>query len=256
MKFHYLTFDIEDFFDADELSDTRDWDRYAPQVVENTERILSMLRKHRVRATFFVVGKVAARHPDIVKRIVGEGHSLGSHGYAHKPFAELGETGFIEDLALSKRLLEEISGISVSHHRAMGFSIRDSIPRHLAEIGAVGYRTDSSVLETRLGSMPVQPSGAATEIPVSSTRFMGRHIPLGGGLFFRLAPLVVLRRLLRHYETKGRPFVLYLHSWEFNRDQPRRRVPFGQRFAQAPVTFTSPAKLQQLLCEFTFVPIQ
>jgi polysaccharide deacetylase family protein (PEP-CTERM system associated) len=250
---HHLTFDIEDFFEPEELADPRDWARYEGQVVSNTERILALLRETGTRATFFVVGKVADRHPGIVERIVSEGHLLGSHGWAHRPTPALGDRGFEEDLSRSKRLLETLSGGNVGHFRAMGFSISDDIPRRLAQIAAAGYRVDSSVLESRLASPPA--CATVREVPVTSVRILGRHVPLGGGIVFRLAPVAVLRRLLRRANRRHRPFVLYLHAWEFNSDQPPRKVRLAQRLAQSPLTFCAERKLRTLLREFEFAPL-
>jgi polysaccharide deacetylase family protein (PEP-CTERM system associated) len=251
---HHLTFDIEDYFEPEELESPADLPRYEGQVVANTERILALLRETRTRATFFVVGKVAERHPCIVESIVAEGHVLGSHGYAHLPTQVLGDRGFEDDLCRSKRILEALTRTEVSRFRAMGFSIADDIPRRLAQVRNAGYCLDSSVLESRLGpSMPREVP--ITEVPVSSVRVLGRHLPLGGGIAFRLAPLPVLRRVLRHYDRRRRCFVVYLHAWEFNRDQPRRKVPLAQRWAQSPITFSAERKLRALLRDFPFTPL-
>lgn len=258
MSWNYLTFDIEDNFEFGELTDPGDWVQYEPQVVENTKKILNLLDEHHVKATFFILGKVAERRPEIVPLIVERGHRIASHGYSHKPVKDLGLDGFDEDLRKSKEILEAQSKADVKGFRAMGFSIRASEAWALEVISRVGHGFDSSLLSSRLKLSKEEFSKKPkilNEIPVNSFCWGGRHVPLGGGIFFRLVPASILGWIVRQINNRGEKFVIYLHAWEFNQDQPRRRVGFFQNLAQAPITFTTEKKLRKLLKEFKFGPI-
>ena len=116
-----LSFDIEDNFTQEELADPRDWEKYEGQVVENTARILRLLAEYDTKATFFVLGKVAARRPEVVRMISEAGHEVASHGYIHERIDRLGEGGFKEDVRKSKVAIESITGRPMAGVRAMGF---------------------------------------------------------------------------------------------------------------------------------------
>lgn len=254
---HYLTFDIEDNFELEELSNPVDWANYESQVVDNTKSILALLRNFDTKATFFVLGKVAERHPSIVEMIISDGHKLGSHGYAHRPVAALGKEGFDLDLLRSMEILKTISGNSIEGFRAMGFSVTGEVPWALQAVKEAGFSYDSSILSTRLNDFPSSKMNEVPikEVPVNSVSIFGKTLTLGGGIFFRLVPHSVIRRIVLAHEKKGKPFMIYLHAWEFNRDQPQRKVGFLQRLAQSPRTFTGEKKLRLLLNNFKFGPI-
>lgn len=257
MTQNVLTFDIEDNFTLEELSDPADWQRYERQVVSNTDRILELLAAHGVRATFFVVGKVAERRPEVVRRIVEGGHEVASHGYRHERIPKRGSERFDEDLRRSREVLESVSGRPVRGYRAMGFSLRPEMAWAVDCLQRQGFTYDSSIAHSELlGPAERYPSplftGGFHEVPLSSIGVLGRHLKTGGGIFFRTAPLAVVRAVIRAENRAGRPAVLYAHAWEFNRDQPSRRVRPLQALAQSPRLFTTPSRLDRLLAEFPF----
>jgi polysaccharide deacetylase family protein (PEP-CTERM system associated) len=257
MTKNYLTFDIEDNFDPEELLVSSDWAKYEYQVVDNTKKILKILKEHQVSATFFVLGKVADRRPEIVPLIIEHGHCVASHGYSHKPVNLLGIDGFKEDLRKSKNCLEIQSHTIVKGFRAMGFSIHENEAHYLESVQEVGYKFDSSVLSSRfkVGNGFNSKPYALREVPVNSISIGRHHITLGGGIFFRLVPIFILEWIIARINKRGENFVIYLHAWEFNRNQPKRNVGFFQRIAQSPITFSSERKLRALLNKFYFGPI-
>lgn len=256
-----LSFDIEDNFTREELADPRDWEKYEGQVVENTERILRLLDEYDTKATFFVLGKVASRRPEVVQMIGKAGHEVASHGYIHEWVDRLGEDGFKEDVRKSKAAIESITGQPMAGFRAMAFSLNDRHAWALDFLRQQGFRYDSSILSSRLcryksgGKLSGSLDAGLREMPVSSTRIAGRDVTIGGGLFFRLAPYFLIRSVVKRRNAVGEPVLFYAHAWEFNRDQPKRKVSRLQALAQSPATYTTPKRIRKLLDEFSFTSI-
>jgi len=243
-----LTFDIEDNFERSELRNPMDWRKYEHQVVENTKTILNLLSDYQATATFFVLGKVAERKPEVVEAIYSGGHEIASHGYSHRPVEELGKEGFEEDLLKSKKIIEKIITVKILGYRARAFSI-DTIDHWALEIIARhGFLYDSSILSSKLekeisGKGIVKLHDDFYEICPSTRRLMKWHVTIGGGIFFRLIPLTVIR-LFTRADTK---LITYAHAWEFNRNQPRRKVSFLQALSQSPFFYTTQKKIENLL---------
>jgi len=243
-----LTFDIEDNFEMSELRNPIDWNKYEYQVVENTKRILDLLNDYRATATFFVLGKVAERKPEVVEAIYLGGHEIASHGYSHRSVEELGKEGFEEDLLKSKRVIEKIVTVKILGYRARSFSI-DTLDHWALEIIARhGFLYDSSILSSKLekeiaGAGIVKLHDNFYEVCPSARRLMKWHVTIGGGIFFRLIPLSVIR-LVTGADTR---LITYAHAWEFNRNQPKRKVSFIQALSQSPLFYTTHKKLESLL---------
>jgi polysaccharide deacetylase family protein (PEP-CTERM system associated) len=207
-----------------------------------------LLRQYNAQATFFILGKVAERRPELVEAVYSEGHEIASHGYSHRPVDELGRIGFEEDLLKSKTVLENIVPTRVLGHRARSFSIGTLDHWALEIMARNGFLYDSSILSSKLKNH-ITASGILKlhdnfyEVSPSSRRFMGWHMTIGGGTFFRFIPLSAIR-LVAGADTN---LVTYAHAWEFNRNQPNRRVSFIQALSQSPLFYTTPKKLESLL---------
>jgi len=186
-----FTVDVEDWFQVAAFSsviDRKDWDRLECRVERNVDQILHALDDHKVTATFFTLGWIADRYPQMVQRIVGQGHELASHGYGHHMVHELSETAFKEDVVRAKGLLESISGQAVLGYRAPSFSIGPRTLWALDVLAATGHRYSSSIYPIRhdLYGMPEAPRFAhersgLLEIPATSVRWMGRNWPASAG---------------------------------------------------------------------------
>lgn len=228
-----MSIDVEDWFHVQNLRAgiSRDsWDDRERRVVANTDRMLEALDETGVRCTCFVLGWVADREPDLVRRIAEAGHEIASHGQGHDLVYDLGPDAFREDVRRAKRTLEDLSGRAVVGYRAPNFSITDWAIDILRE---EGHRWDSSsfpvVAHDRYGRLSGAPAGADVypigdafhEVCVSSLETLGTRIPWGGGGYFRLLPYAVFRRGVRSIVSKGRPFVFYIHPWEIDPGQPR-----------------------------------
>ena len=243
-----LTFDIEDNFEIYELRNPEDWKKYEYQVVENTKKILDLLSHYRATATFFVLGKVAERNPEVVESIWLEGHEIASHGYSHRSVKELGKEGFEEDLLKSKKIIEMIADIKIVGYRARSFSI-NALDHWAFEILARNDLIyDSSILSSKIIGKNsetgiVRLRDNFYEVCPSARRFMKWHVTIGGGLFFRLFPLHVIQLITK----EGTRLITYSHAWEFNRKQPKRKVSLAQRITQSPLFFTTQNKIENLL---------
>lgn len=229
-----LTIDVEDYFQVSALEpyvDRRDWASMPRRVAANTGRILDMLDGHAIRATFFVLGWVAERHPELVRRIAAAGHEVASHGYAHKRVTQQSPAEFREDVTRARALLEDVTGRPVYGYRAPSYSIGPKTLWALEVLHAAGYRYSSSIFPIRhdLYGMPAAPrfpfhprTGGILEIPVTTVSIAGRKLPCGGGGYFRLLPYALFRWALNRVNTVDRRAgVFYFHPWEIDPGQPR-----------------------------------
>ena len=265
-----MTIDVEDYYQVaafEKIVAPSDWGDYESRVVANTRRFLELLASRNVKATFFVLGYEAERHPELVREIAGAGHEIGSHGYAHRLAYTQSETEFRDDVARSRKLLQDLSGQDVLSYRAPSFSIGRRTPWGHRVLVEEGYRRDSSVFPIRhdLYGDPDAPigihtieteSGPILEFPPTVVPLFGRNIPTGGGGYFRIFPWGLTRRLLTRV-NKTRPFVFYIHPWEIDPDQPRfDKTPLKSRFRHYTNLHKTADRFVQLLDTFRFAAIR
>jgi len=262
-----FTVDVEDYFQvsAFEKQVRRDqWDRWESRVEANTHRILRLLDQHGVKATFFVLGWIAERYPQLVRDIHARGHEIGSHGYWHCLIYEQTPEEFRADLRRSRDVLQEAIGQPVTAHRAASFSITKRSLWALEILVEEGFLVDSSVFpihhdrygipgaERKLHRMTTA-SGPLWEFPPAVARFAGLNVPVSGGGYFRLYPLpwtvYCLRRINR---VQQQPFIFYAHPWEFDPDQPRIRASWLSRSRHYMNLSKNHRKLDGLLRRFCF----
>lgn len=262
---HAMTIDVEDYFQVEAFAsaiDRADWDHIPRRVERNTQRLLDILADADVRATFFMLGWVAERHPALVRRIIAEGHELASHGSDHIRADRQACEAFRIDIRASKHLLEDIGGVLVRGYRAPTFSVgRDSAWAH-AILGEEGYRYSSSVYPRRhdLYGSPGAPHTAFApvpgmiEIPLSTVRLLGIDVPASGGGYFRLFPYRLSEWLVgRAGRVNHAPAIFYLHPWEIDPDQPRQhQAPALSRFRHYLNLGRTEARLRRLLRDFAW----
>ncbi|HEX67759.1 MAG TPA: DUF3473 domain-containing protein [bacterium] len=190
-------------------------------VEEGVERFLEILENHGVKATFFILGEVALSHPELVKKISQTGHEVASHGMTHRLVYEMDEKAFRDEVRLSRKILEDISGQEVVGYRAPSWSITKRSLWALKILEEEGFLYDSSIFPFSnflYGMEDVHPyphrQGGLWEIPPSTLPFFLKRIPIGGGFYFRLLPLYLLEFGVKFLEAMNKPFLLYLHSWE------------------------------------------
>ncbi|OPY70265.1 MAG: Peptidoglycan deacetylase [Syntrophorhabdaceae bacterium PtaU1.Bin034] len=247
-----LTVDVEDNFFEWELVRAEDWGRYEKQVVENTGSVIALLKEIGAEATFFVAGKVAERHAEVVSMIVEADFELGSHGYAHKPLWGMTEREFAQDLENSLNCLTRISGTKVKGFRAPFFSIGKKNLWALDIVKRFGFEYDASMKDVE---MPDEACLVIPEFPVSTKRFLGRDLALSGGVALRLMPFSPYLNTLERSASFNRCPLIYFHAWEFNKDQPKRNVGLFQSLFQSSFTFTTPGKVRRLANYFRFLSI-
>lgn len=232
-----LTIDVEDYFQVsafDPYIPRNDWDSIPCRVERNIDRILSLLEKKGINATFFTLGWIAKRYPSMVRRIVENGHELASHGCDHDRVTELGSDEFYKDIADSKKILEDISGFPVIGYRAPSFSINKQNYWALNLLEEAGYLYSSSIYPVRHDHYGIpdaprfafypNPTGKLLEVPITTVNLLGRNIPVGGGGYFRLWPYAVSRWFIQRVNEKDqRSAVFYFHPWEIDPDQPRQK---------------------------------
>ena len=261
-----MTVDVEDWFQVSAFEphiDRDDWDRLPCRVEANVDRILALFDERDVKATFFTLGWVAERFPEVIRRIVAQGHELASHGWSHVRATEQTPETFREDVSRTRALLEDLGGVPVLGYRAASYSIgRDNLWAWevLAE---TGYRYSSSVVPIRhdLYGMPEAPrfafeavEGALLEIPVTTLSVAGRKINFGGGGWFRLFPYAVTRAALRRVnEQDGKPCIFYFHPWEIDPEQPRvEGAGLKARFRHYLNLARTESRLRRLLGDFAW----
>ncbi|MBK6552360.1 MAG: DUF3473 domain-containing protein [Rhodocyclaceae bacterium] len=257
-----LTIDVEDYFQVSAFApyiDRLEWNSRDCRVERNVGRILQLLDDAGTKATFFTLGWIAERYPQLVREIVANGHELASHGHAHLRASEQTEAGFYADIQLAKIVLEDVAGHEVKGYRAPSFSIgRDNLWAFDC-LERAGYRYSSSIYPIRHDhyGMPDAPRfayavGGLLEIPVTTVRSLRRNWPASGGGYFRLLPYGVSRWLLKRVnEVDRQAAVFYFHPWEIDPEQPRvAGIDARTRFRHYLNLHRMEARLRRLVRDF------
>jgi peptidoglycan-N-acetylglucosamine deacetylase len=233
-----MTVDVEDYFHVSAFENTinkSDWNKLPLRVEQNTYRLLELFENHGVKSTFFTLGWVAERCPNLIKAIVDQGHELASHGFAHQRITDMTKESFIADVEKSKNILEQLSGIEVIGYRAPSFSINDSntwVYEKLIELG-FEYSSSTYPIQHDLYGVPNWPrfiyerpesvSGEKIiEIPIPTLCKNNVNTGIGGGGYFRLYPYFLSKRRIDSFHQKEKkPYNFYFHPWEIDPQQPR-----------------------------------
>jgi polysaccharide deacetylase family protein (PEP-CTERM system associated) len=228
-----LTIDVEDYFQVSAFAPyiaRGDWDRRECRVERNVARILDLLDTNATKATFFTLGWIAERYPQLVREIVARGHELASHGYGHERASDLTPAAFSHDIESAKKILEDLGGVAVQGYRAPSFSIGEGNLWAFDCLARAGYRYSSSIYPIRHDhyGMPDAPrfahpvSETLVEIPVTTLRAFRRNWPSSGGGYFRLMPYALSRWMLQQVNTTDKQAaIFYFHPWEIDAAQPR-----------------------------------
>ena len=258
-----LTIDVEDYFQVSAFAPyirRQDWDSRECRVERNVARILAMLAERQTKATFFTLGWIAERYPQLVRNIVAGGHELASHGYGHERASDLSPEAFSQDIQRAKGLLEDLGGVPVLGYRAPSFSIGTGNLWAFDKLARAGYVYSSSIYPIQHDhyGMPDSPRFAyrvgagLLEIPVTTLRVMNRNLPSSGGGYFRLLPYALSRWMLRQVNQQDRePAIFYFHTWEIDVDQPRvAGIDTKTRFRHYVNIGRNESRLKQLLQDF------
>jgi len=256
---HVLTVDVEEWFHGHDLGiDPARWSDLPSRVMTQVARLLELLERYRSRATFFVLGTVAKRHPRVVRAIAEGGHEVASHGYDHWRLVELGRKEVRQQLRASRQILQDLSGQPVWGFRAPSWSVGPDNLWVLDEVVASGYRYDSSLFPVRTpyfgwSGAPVAPATLLTpggarllEIPPSVARLGCLRVPFAGGFFLRVCPGWLVEWLARRKLAEGL-LVSYIHPWELDSFHPRLPLGWSGRLLRYAGLGTTRWKLERLL---------
>lgn len=262
-----LTFDVEDYFHVSALAgsvDRGDWESMPRRVVRNTESLLDLLAGSNIHATFFFLGWVADRHPELVRRVAAAGHEIACHGYSHKLVYEQEQAEFREETRRSKALLEDQVQRPVLGYRAASYSITRRSMWALDILADAGFTYDSSIFPVRHDRYGIPDwsrwphhftteSGARLiEFPLSTAQVGSYRLPISGGGYFRIFPYGITSWAVRQVNAQGKPFIFYLHPWEIDPAQPRVRTNLLSRFRHYTNLDACEARLRRLVGEFRF----
>ena len=260
-----FSIDVEDYFQVSALAPhfpRQIWDQQPCRVERNVDRMLEILEDSQVHATFFTLGWVAERYPDMVKRVVAGGHELASHGYGHQRASDLSRDEFFDDITRAKKILEDLGGQVVIGYRAPSFSIGENNLWALDLLGEAGYQYSSSIYPIRHDhyGMPNAPrfafrpsdSRSLLELPATTIRLFNRNLPAAGGGYFRLLPYQMSRwSINRVNNVDKQPCIFYCHPWEIDPDQPRPHgMTFKTRFRHYVNLGRTESRLRSLLKDF------
>ena len=263
-----LTVDVEDYYHVTALARNvhRDtWASRESRVVGNTQKLLAIFEEFGARATFFVLGWVAERYPQLVKDIATRGHEVACHGFSHRLVYEQSPQDFREETIRAKNLLEEFTGSAVLGYRAASYSIVRESLWALDILVELGFVYDSSIFPVRhdrygipdaerLPHRMFTPGGQSiVEWPLATATIFGCRLPVAGGGYFRLMPYWLSRWGLASINRREqRPFVFYLHPWEIDPAQPRVSAKWPSRFRHYTNLGKCEERLRRLLGEFQF----
>jgi polysaccharide deacetylase family protein (PEP-CTERM system associated) len=263
-----FTIDVEDYYHVsafEAVVPQATWDRYESRVVANTQRLLDLLDTYTTKATFFVLGWVAERHPALVRTLAARGHEVASHGHAHQRVYTQTPAQFRAETRRAKQCLEDTLGQPIRGYRAASYSITRASLWALEVLREEGFAYDSSIFPIRhdLYGLPQSPrfchrlpgpsAAPLVECPLSTLRVGGINVPLAGGGYLRLFPYAYTRWGMRYLNRhEGQPAVVYLHPWEVDPGQPR--IPAGRlaRFRHYTNLQKMAGRVERLLQDFAF----
>jgi polysaccharide deacetylase family protein (PEP-CTERM system associated) len=262
-----LTVDVEDYFHVEAFKSVvrrEDWDCCEPRVVASTLKILDVLARSGVRATFFVLGWVAERSPELVKEIHAAGHEVGSHGYAHQAIFEQTPREFADDVRRSLDAIEGVTGEKVLGYRAPTFSITRRSLWAIDILKSLGFAYDSSVFPIvhdiygipDAPRRPYQIADGLWEFPMTTVRLFRTNLPVGGGAYLRLFPYWFTRLGIRRVNAAGNPAIVYVHPWEVDPDHPRIRTSRLNHFRHYVNLTKTESRLAGLCRDFRFVRVR
>ncbi|NUO64732.1 MAG: DUF3473 domain-containing protein [Gemmatimonadaceae bacterium] len=266
---HYFTVDVEEHFHANALEPVvkrSEWDQLPSRVERNVDVLLDMLDRHRATGTFFVVGWLASRHPELLRLISDAGHEIASHGFWHRRVTSASLNDFRTDVRDAKAAIEDVVGMPVVGYRAPSFSIRPGGEEAFDVLLEEGYEYDSSIFPIRRAGYgypgaPTHPfvidreAGALREYPLTTLDVLGVRVPAAGGGYLRQFPFGLIERAFAERERRGVPAVFYIHPWEIDPGQPRLPVRALTRLRHYRGLDVAQERVERLLQRFSFTSI-
>lgn len=270
--YNAFTIDVEDYYHVQAFArviSKSTWDTYQSRVANNTRVLLDLLDAHSVKATFFILGWVAKRHPELVREIATRGHEIASHGMSHVLVYTQSKQEFRDETQCSKALLEDLCQQHVIGYRAATYSITRASLWALDIIYEAGFKYDSSIVPIRHDNYGIPeaypfPSQLRTpagfdiiEFPVSVFTYKKLKVPVAGGGYFRLFPYGLTKSALQNINNAGHEFLFYLHPWEIDPEQPRiKTAGLLSKFRHYTNLHKTEPRLRKLLTDFSFTTMR
>jgi peptidoglycan-N-acetylglucosamine deacetylase len=266
-----LTVDVEDWYhicDLEHILPSSSWGRCESRVLVNIEKILTLLNRFKVKATFFVLGYIAERSPEIVRMIYREGHEIASHGYGHVQVYKQNKAEFLRDLLRSKILIEEMMGEKIIGYRAPEWSICDGKRDSYWALDLLvqnGFLYDSSIAPLRFIGIPKAPTtpytlstphGEIREFPPLVMRSPLGNLPIGGGWGLRIFPYRRIRRTIDRLNCLGHPALIFCHPSDFDNFSPPVTLPWVKQFVCYGKIRTTEKQMTRLLNDFEFTTMR
>ena len=266
-----ISIDLEDWFCVHNLSNAirrEDWDKCELRVRESTRRLIELFDRYKTRSTFFVLGWVAERIPELIKELDDRGHEIAVHGYNHLLLTEISPEQFDEDLARGLEAIEK-AGVKT---RPLGFRAPSftmvkatkewALPilekhqfKYDSSVFPIGFHPDYGMVDAPLSPYKITPT--LHEFPMSCLEMFGRRFPFSGGGYFRLFPYAYTKFCMQKVNAQGRPAVFYLHPWELDPGQPKvKNLSVSQRFRHYRNIDQTEKRLERLLNDFEFTTIR
>jgi polysaccharide deacetylase family protein (PEP-CTERM system associated) len=230
-----MSIDLEDYF-CDLPFST--WDKYESRIIKTTDPLIDLFEENKVKATFFTVGHIAARFPELIKKIYDHGHEIASHSYHHYDLRKITRDEFEKDLVKSIQSIESVTGEKILGFRAPYFSV-DKTNLWVFEVLRKYLKYDSSVFPTKtpLYGIPSAPrtiyhpdinditkgndSEKFIEIPPLTYRLLSKNIPMAGGFHFRFFPYFLVKKSIKKFNQKNFPAMFYMHPKDLDKNMPK-----------------------------------
>jgi polysaccharide deacetylase family protein (PEP-CTERM system associated) len=267
---NFLTCDLEEYFHVSAYADRvdqRNWDSFPSRVAESTDRILELLDQNHCVATFFVLGWVAEKKPEVVRRVAEAGHEIACHSLLHRRVYELTPEEFREDTRRAKSVIEDVTGKQVVGYRAPSFSVTAASIWALEILVEAGFRYDSSIYPVKhpsygMAKAPRTPfrintsSGAILEFPLTTLEFAGHRSPVAGGAYLRVLPYLYTRWAMHYLNRRENSSVcVYVHPWEIDAGQPRLPGKMSAHLRHRLGLRSLERKLERLMRDFPFATL-
>ncbi len=265
-----ITVDVEEWFHGHNYLEhvpVDQWGSQESRVEQGMDLCLELLDRHQVKATFFVLGWTAERHPRVVSDIMAAGHEVACHSYAHPVIFEMSAEEFRDDCLRAREALEKVGVTDVAGYRAPSFSITPPVHNYLEILQECGFSYDCSIFPVRhprygQPGSPRRPfrlngnPGSLIEVPMPTWRFLGQNIPFSGGGYLRLLPWPAFKMLRSMAFAQGIPCIVYLHPWELDSFKPEVGLSATTSVRSQGGQATMPIKLEQILRQGDFETLE
>lgn len=263
-----ISIDLEEWFCVYNLKEKikKDaWESMESRVKMNTEKLLDLFDIYDTKATFFVLGWVAERYPDLITEIEYRGHEIATHGYSHSLITDMTREEFKEDIRKAIEVTQKNIKQKIIGFRAPSFTItkktlwaldilQELNLKYDSSVFPVSFHPDYGISDANLGIYKV--NDGFTEVPLSVAEIFGRRVPCSGGGYFRQFPYFITKYLMKKCVVSGRPIIFYLHPWEIDAEQPRIELPLLKKIRHYNNLNKTYSRLEKLLKDFKFVPIK